>query len=319
MTKTDAIGLGAMNIDHLYQVDEIVTDGEQTIKNFVSYPGGSAANTIYALARLGIKTGFVGAVGADEDGNELLADFTSVGVHTSQIKVKKTPTGSTICLSDKQGRRAIYVSPGANNLLNLKDLSISYLNRTKLVHMSSFADDRQFRLQISLARKLKNSISLAPGMLYASKGLKALSPLLERARIVFMNLEEVTSLTGKDHRESARQLVKIGCDIVVITLGSGLSRGKKTTVAAYIRDNEKEYEIISEKADRKSVFETTGAGDAFASGFLFGFLNNKNIEECGLLADIMAGCTIEKVGARTGLPTFSQLSREYFKRTGCRL
>jgi ribokinase len=319
MAKTDVVGLGAMNIDRLYQVDEIVTDGEQTAKNFVSRPGGSAANTVYALAKLGIKSGFVGAVGPDEDGKELLADFLSVDVDTNQIKIKKTTTGSTICLSDKLGRRAIYVSPGANNLLNLKDLNISYLDRTKIVHMSSFADNRQFKLQISLARKLKSPISLAPGMLYAAKGLKALTPLLEQARIIFMNREEVTRLTGKDYIAGARQLIKIGCCIVVITLGRGLPTGKERTVAAYICDNGKEYEVIPEKAGRKSVFETTGAGDAFAAGFLFGFLKGKKTEECGLLGDIMAGFAIEKVGARTGLPTLSQLSREYFNRTGCRL
>jgi ribokinase len=319
MTKTDAVGLGAMNIDRLYQVDEIVTDGEQTVNDFVSRPGGSAANTSYALAKLGVKTGFVGAVGLDEDGKALLADFMSVGVDTSQIKVKKSATGSTICLSDKLGQRVIYVSPGANNLLNLKDLNISYLKQARVVHMSSFADDRQLKLQISLASKLKCPISLAPGMLYASKGLKTLTPLLERARIIFMNREEVTRLTGKDYGAGARQLVKTGCSIVVITLGRGLPKGKERTAAAYICDNGKEYEVICEKAARKSAFETTGAGDAFAAGFLFGFLKDKKTEECGLLGDIVAGFAIKKVGARTGLPTLSQLSREYLKRSGCRL
>jgi ribokinase len=319
MVKTDVVGLGAMNIDRLYQVDEIVTDGEQTIKDFASYAGGSAANTIYALARLGLKTGFVGTIGADEDGKKLLADFTSIGIDTSQIKIKKSSTGETICLSDKLGKRAIYVSPGANSLLNVKELKISYLNRTKIVHMSSFADDLQFKLQIRLAHTLKSSFSLAPGMLYATKGLKALTPLLERARITFINREELTTLTGKDYREGARQLVRIGCGTVVITLGSGLTLGNKKTVAAYICDNGKEYEVISERDARKSVFETTGAGDSFAAGFLFGFLKDKKTEECGLIGYILAGFAIEKVGARTGLPTSSQLSREYFKRTGCRL
>jgi ribokinase len=316
MAITEAIGFGAMNIDRLYQVNEIVHDGEQTIKNFVSHPGGSAANTIYALAKLGVKTGFAGAIGADEEGKELMADLASIGVDTSQIKAKNIHTGSTICLSDKMGKRAIYVSPGANNLLNLKDLNISYFNRTNIVHMSSFANERQFKLQISLARRLKTIISMAPGMLYAAKGLKTLTPLLERAGILFMNREEVISLTGKDYREGARQLVKIGCGIIIITMGRGLSRGKKKIAAAYIRDNGKEYEVISEKADQKSVFETTGAGDAFAAGFLFGFLKGKKTEECGLLGDIVASYAMKKVGARSGLPTLSQLSSEYLKRTG---
>src|SRR4030042_1069357 len=117
MAQIDIVGFGAMNIDRLYRVDELVVDGEQLVADFASFPGGSAANTIYGLAKLGVKTGFVGAVGNDESGKDLLNDFKAAAVDTSQIKFKKTATGSTICLSDKLGRRAIYVSPGANSLL----------------------------------------------------------------------------------------------------------------------------------------------------------------------------------------------------------
>jgi sugar/nucleoside kinase (ribokinase family) len=80
-------------------------------------------------------------------------------------------------------------------------------------------------------------------MLYAAKGLKALKPLLERAHIVFMNLEEVECLTGKDFKGGARELIKSGCRIVVVTLGKGLPRGKTGRITAYIRSGEKEYEV----------------------------------------------------------------------------
>jgi ribokinase len=319
MAKIDVVGLGAMNIDHLCQVEKLVVDGEQSVTDFVSIPGGSAANTIYGLARLGLKTGFVGAVGADKYGKALIDDLKTAAVDTSQIRAKKAETGATTCISDKLGRRAIYVSPGANDLLNQKDLDINYFNRAQIVHTSSFANDRQFELQIDLARKLKSSLSLAPGMLYASKGLKALTPLLERAYMVFVNREEVTRLTGKDYSDGARELVKIGCRIVVVTLGRGLARGKSGTVAAYIRDGDKEYEVVSKKKTRRAGLETTGAGDAFAAGFLFGFIKGKEIKECGWLGDIVASFAVEKVGARTGLPTLSQLSQEYLKHSGHRL
>jgi sugar/nucleoside kinase (ribokinase family) len=75
----------------------------------------------------------------------------------------------------------------------------------------------------------------------------------------------------------------------------------------------------SEKISPKSTLETTGAGDAFAAGFLFGFVKGKSVEECGLLGDTMAGLAIGKTGARAGLPTLAQLSQKYFKRSGRRL
>jgi ribokinase len=321
MTKINVVGFGAMNIDHLCQVKELVVDGEHSVTDFKSIPGGSAANTIYGLARLGLKTGFVGAIGADKSGKALLDDFKTIAVDTSQIRIKKAETGSTTCISDKLGRRAIYVSPGANNLLDQKDIDMAYLNQAQIVHMSSFADDRQLKLQATAVKKLKDSVklSLAPGMIYVSKGLKALTPLVKKTFVVFLNREEIERLTGKDFQAGARELVKTGCRIVVVTLGKGLDKDKTGMITAYIYDGEKEYEIISQTASQKSPLETTGAGDAFAAGFLFGLLRGEKIHNCGLFGDITAGFAIKKVGARTGLPTLSQLSREYLKRSGHRL
>ncbi len=321
MAKIDVVGFGAMNIDGLYRVDELIVDGEQVVTDFNSLPGGSAANTIYGLAKLGIKTGFVGVVGNDEAGKKLLADFKTAAVDTSQIGVKKSVTGSTICLSDKLGMRAIYISPGANSLLSSKDVDVAYLNQAKLVHLTSFADDKQFKLQVDLVRKLKKSVkvSFSPGMLYAPKGLQALMPVLERTQIVFANRDEIEGLTGRYFKAGARELVRLGCQVVVVTLGKGLAEVKVDVVTAYIYDGKEEYEIEPERLNPKATLETTGAGDAFAAGFLFGFLKGKKVQECGLLGDIMAGFVIGATGARAGLPTLAQLSQKYLKRSGRRL
>ena len=319
MAVLDIVGFGAMNIDHLYKVDEIVADGEQSVNGFESLPGGSAANTIYGLAKLGVKAGFVGAIGIDDDGEELIEDFKTVAVDTSQIRIKQeVKTGSTICLSDRLGGRAIYVSPGANNLFGPEDIDLAYLNQAQMVHLSSFADDRQFNLQVSVTEKLSTSVtvSLAPGMLYVTRGLKALVPLLERAHIVFMNREEIERLTGDGFKSGAREIVKSGCRIVVVTLGKGMDKGKAGMVTAYIYDGKQEQEVESEKVTSKLPLESTGAGDAFAAGFIFGFLRGKKLEECGLLGDIMASFAIKEVGARKGLPSLVQLSQKYLQRSG---
>ena len=108
MTPLEVVGLGAMNIDHLCRVKSIPVDGETVVEEIRSSPGGSAANTIYALAKLGIRTGFIGAVGDDEDGTALLADFNSVEVDTSMVRIhKNTRTGSALCISDHQGNRQV--------------------------------------------------------------------------------------------------------------------------------------------------------------------------------------------------------------------
>ena len=315
----EIVGLGAMNMDHLFQVDEVVADGEQLVTGPALLPGGSAANTTYGLAKLGVKTGFVGAVGMDEEGKGLVKDLETVGVDTSQVISKQgVGTGSALCFSDRLGRRALYVSPGANNLLSSRDVSLAYLNRAQLVHFSSFADDAQFDLQLDLVKNIGSSVkvSLAPGMLYATKRLEALAPLLVRSHIVFVNRGEIEELTGKDFRAGAGECLNLGCQVVVVTLGQGVILDGARAITGYIRDTEMEYEVEPQREGPEAELETTGAGDAFAAGFLFGFIKGKEIEECGLLGDIVAGFAINEMGARKGLPSLAQLSQRYLECSG---
>jgi ribokinase len=305
------VGLGALNTDHIYKVERILGDGETVVLDSSSFPGGSAANTIYGLAKLGVSTGFCGAVGDDDEGKLLLRDFQKVGVDTSKIKVKReAKSGLVLCLSDRTGGRSLYVLPGANSQLTLADLDTAYINRASMLHLSSFADDKQFEVVLKLVAKLSPSIrlSFAPGALYAVKGRKALAPILKRTEILFLNQGEMRQLTGKDVVSGAEICLKLGCRIVVITLGKG-GKIKKTTAASYIRDSRNEYLIRPQ--DLGASTDTTGAGDAFAAGFIYGLLKGKGLEECGRLGDIVAGFCISKIGAREGLPTQDELSQRY--------
>lgn len=314
MNIIEIVGLGALNIDHIYKVERILEDGEAVVLDAGSFPGGSAANTIYGLAKLGVSTGFCGAIGDDEAGKILIQDFQKIGVNTSRISVKRgAKSGSVLCLSDKLGRRSLYVLPGANSLLTMDDLDLAYLNQARLLHLSSFADDRQFEVLLQLMDKLDSTVklSLAPGALYAVKGLKALAPILKRTSILFINQREVRQLTGKDVIDGAKTCLKQGCQTVVVTLGKG-EKVKGTLATSYIRDAEGEYVIKPQ--DLGASTDTTGAGDAFATGFIYGLLKDKGLEECGRLGDIVAQLCITKIGAREGLPTLKELAQHYQKR-----
>ncbi|MFC1948697.1 carbohydrate kinase family protein [Chloroflexota bacterium] len=311
MSDIRVVGLGALNIDNIYKVERILADGEAVAKEAISSPGGSAANTIYGLARLGISTGFAGVVGDDTEGKIMLDDFQKAGVETSQITVKPgSRTGSVFCLSDSLGRRSLYVSPGANNLLTIDDLDSDYMNKAEILHISSFADDRQFRVLLKLVDRLDSSVkvSFTPGALYATRGLKALAPILKKTHILFINQDEIKHLTGKDITDAAESCLKLGCRIVAVTLGEG-KKWKTSTAASYIRDAGNEYIVEPVEKETKSTLDTTGAGDAFATGFLYGILRGKELDECGRLGDITARFSIAGIGARQGLPTLDGLSR----------
>lgn len=320
MSKMDVVGLGALNMDYLYRVERIQDDGETTVKDAKQSPGGSAANTIYGLARLGVKTGFVGVVGDDTDGELLIKDFQKGGVDTSQIKVKHgVKSGSVICLTDSLGKRSLYVLPAANSQLTINDLDVDYVNQAKILHISSFADDRQFKVTLDLILRLNSSVKLsfAPGALYASQGLRALAPILSRAYVLFLNQNEIQQLTGRSVVTGAKTCLEPGCRIVAVTLGQGkklrIDKGaaqRTVTAISYIRDAKNEYAIEPPERSATKV-DTTGAGDAFAAGFLYGLLKNKGLEVCGRLGNIVAQFSIREVGARAGLPTLAQLSRRY--------
>jgi ribokinase len=308
MNKIKVVGLGALNIDHIYKVAHILEDGETVVEAAESFPGGSVANTIYGLGKLGIDAGFVGTVGSDDEGRIIIKDFEKVGVDTSRIKIKpQARTGQVICLSDKEGKRSLYVLPAANSLLNIKDIDLGYINGANILHISSFADESQFKMSLELVENLDPQVKLsfAPGALYTTRGLKALAPVLRRSHILFINQDEIRQMTGEDIIEGAGKCLKEGCRIVAVTLGKG-GKLKDTTASGYIRDAKNEY--IIKPQDTGVIVDTTGAGDAFACGFLYGLVNNKGLEECGRLGDIVAQFCISKVGARDGLPTRKELA-----------
>ena len=316
MGSIEVIGLGALNIDHLYRVEHILDDGEAVVDEAKSFPGGSAANTVYGLARLGVSTGYAGVVGDDAGGKELLRDFERVGVDTSRIRVKPEKTGSVLCLSDRQGRRSLYVAPGVNNLLTMDDLDLAYINQAGWLHISSFADYKQLEVLLGLMGRLSSSVrvSFAPGVLHSSKGMATLSPILRRTDLLLVNRREMQHMTQKDIIAGAGSCLERGCRLVVVTLGQGMTLevgGKTVTAVAYIRDAKSEYAIGPSRPEVITGVDATGAGDAFAAGFLYGLLRGKALTECGCLGDMVARFSLAGLGARGGLPTLAELVQRY--------
>lgn len=315
MAKIQVIGVGALNMDHIYKVERILEDGETAVEWVKSFPGGSAANTIYGMAKLGISAGFCGAVGDDADGKKLLKDFEKAGVNTSHVLVKpKAKTGSALCLSDRGGRRSLYIQPGANSQLEPEDLDFDYINQADIVHLTSFAEDSQFQLSLGLIVRLGKAVKLSftPGAIYAVKGLNTLSPFLSRTHFLFVNQSELQQMTRDDVKGGAQKCLKAGCRTVVVTLGKGKKIGK-TTAVGYIRDADNEYIIEPPSHSLAAEVDTTGAGDAFTAGFLYGVVKGKGLKECGRLGDFMAKLCISRTGARHGLPTEKVLALRYGK------
>jgi len=296
--RLDVICFGALNVDKLYKVKRIASaDEESEILDFKEAPGGSAANTAVGLAKLGVKTGFIGKIATDREGELLIRSFINEGVNTDGIVVSPHGrSGQVIGFVDERGERALYVDPGVNNSLDFDEIDLDYASQTDLLHLTSFVGEKSFQSQKKLVEEIPEiSVTIDPGMIYARKGLAELRPLIERCLAFFPNEHELKLLTGKDYREGAEILLKEGVKIVAVKLGAQ---------GCYVTDGEEAHLIEPFKVE---VVDSTGAGDAFCAGFIYGMIRNKTLRECGILGNFVASRTLMKMGARNGLPTREEL------------
>ena len=315
MPSFDVIGLGALNVDRIYGVPRVVTDGAELIQGGTAAAGGSSANTVYGLVKLGLRCGFIGAVG-DEDADIVLGSFTEVGVDTSRIVRKAgAPTATVFAFADPLGRRAMYVHPGANALFSSGDVDAAYLADARLLVISSFAGEVPLAVQKAAVAALPEAALLALSLdaLWAQAGLGALAELVARSTIVFANADELVELTGRELPAAAEALLALGCRTVVVTFGGGTQRPPwmavepqglaGAPVMCWMASADGQQALAAHPTHEGAVVDGTGAGDAFAAGFLWGYLAGEPLLRCASLGHVAAGFCLERMGCRAGLPT----------------
>ncbi len=299
MTRLDAIGFGALNMDRLFNVNKIASAEEETfVTGCQEACGGSAANTIVGLARLGCKVGFIGKVADDWEGKMLLKDFQRESVDTSGIIVAENGrSGMVMGFVDKKGGRALYVDPGVNDTIDLDEVSKEYAFQAQFLHLTSFVGEKSFQTQARLveALPLNVKLSLDPGELYARKG-ESMEPIFRRTFVLMPNVKELEILAGTANvKKGAAVLLEKGVRTVAVKLGSK---------GCYVTDSKESHVIESFEV---KVVDTTGAGDAFCAGFLYGLISGKSLYKCGLIGNLVASRCITKMGARAGLPGIEDL------------
>lgn len=299
----DVLGFGALNLDKLYRVDKIAEAGEETfVKGLTISPGGSAANTIVGLARLGVNTGYIGKIANDSEGKYILNDLRNEEVNVKGVDIKKKGrSGVCIGFVDDFGERSLYIDPGVNDNLAYKEINQDYVESSKFVHLTSFVGNIPFRAQKSLVKKIESEITMDPGELYARKGINEIKPILKKTFVFLPNENEIRILTNQNYEIGAKELIKLGISIIAVKLGHK---------GCYVTNGKEDYLIPPLK---KKAKDSTGAGDAFCSGFIYGLLHERDIYECGRLGNFIASCCIEKYGARTGLPTKREFTELYSK------
>lgn len=302
MTRFEVVGFGALNVDKLFKVNKIASAEEESfVTSFEEACGGSAANTMVGLARLDCKVGFIGKVAEDREGKMLLKDFRGESVDTNGIiTANRGRSGTAMGFVDERGERALYVDPGVNDTIEFDEINKEYVFQTRFLHLTSFVGEKSFQTQRRLVETLpkKVKVSLDIGELYARKGLNALEPIMSRTFVMMPNAKELQILTKKaGYQKNVEVLLEKGVKIVAVKLGSK---------GCYVTDG-KESSMV--EAFKVKVVDTTGAGDAFCAGFLYGLIAGRSLYECGRLGNFVASRGIMKMGARAGLPRLTDLMR----------
>jgi sugar/nucleoside kinase (ribokinase family) len=295
MSRFDVVGFGALNLDRLFRVNRLAKEEEESfISDSIETCGGSAANAIVGLARLNCKVGFIGKVGCDREGDLLVNDFQKEKVDTKAvIRSENGKSGLVMGFVDKTGARALYINSGVNDVIKSSEIDVEYASRARFLHLTSFVGEESFRSQKRLLDALPEDVrvSFDPGALYARKGFDGLEPIIKRTSVLMPNAVELELLTGEgDYCRGADSIVGKGVEIVAVKLGGS---------GCYVTDGRERLLI---EPFRVEVVDTTGAGDAFCAGFLYGLLRDKSLYECGRLGNFVASRCVMKMGARTGLP-----------------
>ena len=300
MSRFDVVGFGALNLDKLFKVNKLAKAEEESfIEDYSETCGGSAANTAVGLARLGCKVGYIGKVGCDREGDVLIQDFCNEGVNTdSVVRAEQGKSGAVMGFVDKKGARALYVNPGVNDTINIDEVNARYAAQAQFLHLTSFVGDESFQTQKKLLDAIPDStkVSFDPGTLYARKGYLPLEPIIRKTYALMPNVLELTILTGEiSYHKGADIMIDKGVKIVAVKLGGD---------GCYVTDGHEQHLIEPFKVD---AVDTTGAGDAFCAGFLYGLVNGKSLFECGRLGNFVASRCVMKMGARAGLPVAEDL------------
>lgn len=282
-------------------VDRTVSDKiVEAIKNqdCAMVTGGSANNTIYGLAKLGVEAGFVGKIGDDRFGRFFEADSLKNGVKTSLIR-SENPSGICASLVSPDGERTMATFLGAASEMSAADVKSEMFDGYDYCHVEGYlAFDHEFITAVLKKAKdkgLKVSFDLASYNLVADN-LEFMRDLVRNyVDVVFANEEEAKAFTGKE-AEAALDEMATMCETVVVKVGAKGSFVKRGSEKVFVKPIGPDH-----------CLDSTGAGDLYASGFLYGQLRGDSIELSGKYGSLLSGQIVQVVGARLGEDVWSQI------------
>lgn len=260
---------------------------------------GNSANAAVAAARLGLKSAFVGNVGADKNGKDCVDTFKANNVSADFVKIHKGKKTNYHFVLWYENERTILIKHEEF------DYAMPDIGSPKWIYLSSLGENSlSFHNEITAYIKNHPEINLAfqPGTFQIKFGLEKLAEIYKLTKVFICNLQEAQRILNTDVKiplELMKMMRAKGPKIVVITDGPK---------GAYAYDGESSW-FMPPYPDPKPPFERTGAGDAFSSTFVSALAIGKSIEEALMMAPINSMSVVQKIGAQAGLLTLPELEK----------
>jgi sugar/nucleoside kinase (ribokinase family) len=307
-------GIGNAIVDVLAQASEELLDEQRLTKGAMSLidavraehlygimgpgveaSGGSAANTIAGIAALGGRAAYIGKVADDQLGEVFTHDIRSVGVTYNTAPLKDgLSTARCLIFVTPDAQRTMQTFLGATSQLAPSDIDESLITSSKVVYLEGYLWDQPaakdaMRSAIRSAQRAGARVSFTTSDAFCVGRFRDefLDLIQNHVDILFANESEILSLYQVDNFDDALQQVRGHCEIAALT------RSEKGSVI--IRGDE--IHVIDAEPD-VDVVDTTGAGDAYAAGFLYAYTQGHDLHTCGRLGGVMAAEVISHYGAR---------------------
>jgi len=261
----------------------------------IEISGGSAANTVVGVASLGAKSAFIGKVADDEFGRIFAHDIKASGVaYATPASKGGAPTARSLILVTPDGERTMNTFLGVSPELAVAEVDGDQIAAAKIVYLEGYLFDRDeakaaFRAAAAHAQRAgrKVALTLSDAFCVDRHRGEFLAFIRDHVDILFANESEVTSLYQTKSFEDASRHAAVDAKVAVLT---------RSAKGAVIHSGGEAVAVPADKVDR--VVDTTGAGDLYAAGFLYGHANGLDARTCGRLGALAAAEIISHVGAR---------------------
>jgi sugar/nucleoside kinase (ribokinase family) len=261
----------------------------------VEMSGGSAANTMCGVASFGGRAAYVGKVSDDELGRVFGHDLLAVGVVFRPGSASDdVPTGRCIIVVTPDAQRTMNTYLGASSLMSVPDVDLTTVAAGKVLYMEGYLYDRAaakaaFRHAAQAAHRHGRLVSLTLSDSFCVDRHRDdfLSLVRDEVDLLFGNEDELMSLYQTDSFDSAVAAVRGDCELAAITVGAK---------GSYVITPDDVLHVDAYPVRR--VIDTTGAGDLYSAGFLYGYTQGRDLKECGRLGSVAASEVISHVGPR---------------------